>query len=39
MQHHDRITGLGVAAVCRWLGIAQDGHFDFYDVKEIGSLR
>ncbi|MFW0757734.1 hypothetical protein ACN1C3_23895 [Pseudomonas sp. H11T01] len=34
----DRITGSDVSAACRSLGIAQDGEFDLYEIKEIGSL-
>lgn len=34
----DRITGSDVKAACTSLGIANDGDFDLYQVKEIGSL-
>lgn len=34
----DRITGSDVKAACVSLGIANDGDFDLYQVKEIGSL-
>nr|WP_255255888.1 hypothetical protein [Pseudomonas fluorescens]CEK42584.1 hypothetical protein PQBR55_0205 [Pseudomonas fluorescens SBW25] len=34
----DRVTGSDVAAACKSLGIANDGDFDLYDVKEVGSL-
>jgi len=34
----DRVTGSNVAAACKSLGIAHDGGFDLYDVKEVGSL-
>lgn len=33
-----RVTGGEVKAACRELGIANDGDFDLYDVKEIGVL-
>lgn len=35
----DRITGSDVAAACKSLGIALDGDFNLYDVKEVGSGR
>lgn len=34
----DRITGSDLVAACHALSIAQDGDFDLYDVKEVGSL-
>ena len=34
----DRITGSDVGAACRSLGIAQDGGFDLYEIKEVGLL-
>lgn len=34
----DRITGSDVAAACQSLGITQDGDFDLYEIKEVGSL-
>lgn len=34
----DLINGSDVAAACRSLGINQNGDFDLYEIKEIGSL-
>jgi len=34
----DRVIGSDLAAACKSLGIANDGDFDLYDVKEVGTL-
>ncbi|MEB2478116.1 hypothetical protein QMM96_22055 [Citrobacter freundii] len=34
----DRVTASEVKAACLDLGIAHDGDFDLYDVKEVGAM-
>lgn len=34
----DRVTASEVKAACRELGIAHDGDFDLYDIKEVGAM-
>jgi|GEM_PF-2367386 len=34
----DRVTASEVKAACDDLGIAHDGDFDLYDIKEVGVM-